>query len=147
MGGRLFGNARPHRHISLNAGRIFRRRTIHHHFHSEPQVIFSGIQPTGVPHLGNYLGAFGEWVRLQDEALPTTRLYFSIADLHALTSNKRPEKLQSWKRQMLATLLAVGLDPERSTLFYQSSVMRRKEKKNRSFISSIANADLGACSH
>lgn len=87
-----------------------------------PQVIFSGIQPTGVPHIGNYLGALQEWVRLQNEAPARSQLFFSIVDLHALTNNAPAAGLKQWKRQTLATLLAVGLDPKRSTIFYQSSV-------------------------
>ena len=90
--------------------------------HSSKTVIFSGIQPTGVPHLGNYLGALQQWVKLQNEAAPTTQLMFSIVDLHALTSRQDPEQLRRWKRETLAALLAVGLDPERSTIFFQSDV-------------------------
>lgn len=86
------------------------------------RVIFSGIQPTGVPHLGNYLGALREWVRLQNDSGPTTSLFFSIADLHALTVPQDAAQLFNWRRETFATLLAVGLDPKRSTIFYQSSV-------------------------
>ena len=93
-----------------------------HTSHTKEDVIFSGIQPTGVPHLGNYLGALQPWARLQTEALPSTRLLFSIVDLHAITHAQDADRLRRWKRETLATLLAVGLDPERSTIFYQSSV-------------------------
>ena len=93
-----------------------------HTSHTKDQVIFSGIQPTGVPHLGNYLGALQPWARLQTEALPSTRLLYSIVDLHAITHAQDAARLRRWKRETLATLLAVGLDPERSTIFYQSSV-------------------------
>lgn len=86
------------------------------------QVIFSGIQPTGVPHLGNYLGALQQWVRLQNTAHPSTKLLYSIVDLHAITVPQDPERLRRWKRETLATLVAIGLDPDRSILFYQSSV-------------------------
>ena len=85
-------------------------------------VIFSGIQPTGVPHLGNYLGALRQWKRLQNEAPPSTQLLFSVVDLHAITTRQDAYQLRQWKRETLATLLAVGLDPERSTIFYQSTV-------------------------
>lgn len=94
-------------------------------------VVFSGIQPTGAPHLGNYLGALRQWARLQDAAPPDARLLFSVVDLHAFTSPaaaRRPddepasELLRRRRRETLAALLAVGLDPRRSTLFYQSSV-------------------------
>lgn len=92
---------------------------------SSKDVIFSGIQPTGVPHLGNYLGALQQWARLQNEAPPATQLIFSIVDLHAITMYQNAERLRRWKRETLATLLAVGLDPERSTIFYQSAVRLR----------------------
>jgi tryptophanyl-tRNA synthetase len=86
------------------------------------QVIFSGIQPTGVPHLGNYLGALKQWVNLQDTAPPETRLLYSVVDLHAITVPQDPQCLRQHKREVLATLLAIGIRPERSILFYQSSV-------------------------
>ena len=88
-------------------------------------IVFSGIQPTGVPHLGNYLGAMQRWVQLQDEAAsdPTAKLYYSVVDLHALTSvtASTPSSLLQHRRETLAALLAVGLDPDRCVLFYQSS--------------------------
>ena len=86
------------------------------------QVVFSGIQPTGVPHLGNYLGALQRWVQIQNEAPTSTTLLYSIVDLHAITSQQNAAQLRTWKREMLAALLAVGLEPERSSIFYQSSV-------------------------
>lgn len=85
-------------------------------------VIFSGIQPTGVPHLGNYLGAIREWVRLQNSSTPGTRLFFSIVDLHALTVPQDASQLRNWRKEMFAALLAAGLDPKKSTIFYQSAV-------------------------
>lgn len=94
------------------------------HRRASPKVIFSGIQPTGVPHLGNYLGALKNWVKLQNEAAPDTKLLYSIVDLHALTMPQEAKKLRQHKRETLAMLLAVGLDPERSIIFYQSSVSR-----------------------
>ncbi|POS81433.1 tryptophanyl-tRNA synthetase [Diaporthe helianthi] len=107
--------------------------------HATPKVIFSGIQPTGVPHLGNYLGALSQWVALQEEATattttttastgpPTTRLLFSVVDLHAITLPQDANQLRRWRREMLAALLAVGLDPARSTIFHQSSVPAHAE--------------------
>ncbi|KAK3333502.1 hypothetical protein B0T19DRAFT_418270 [Cercophora scortea] len=92
-----------------------------------PKVIFSGIQPTGVPHLGNYLGALKQWKRMQDEAEPGTTLLFSIVDLHAITMPRRQGTLAQGKREMLAALLAVGLDPQRSIIFYQSTVPAHSE--------------------
>lgn len=87
-----------------------------------PRVIFSGIQPTGVPHLGNYVGALRQWVQLQRSEDASTKLIYSVVDLHAITMPQPPEQLRSRKREALAALLAIGIDPERATLFYQSSV-------------------------
>lgn len=108
------------------------KKLLRSYLHSS--VIFSGIQPTGVPHLGNFLGALQQWVRLQNEALPNTQLLVSIVDLHAITVNQDAQELRRWKRQTLATLLSVGLDPERAIIFYQSSVWlpdlgNRREKR------------------
>lgn len=89
---------------------------------SDAAVIFSGIQPTGVPHLGNYLGALRQWKRLQDDALDETKLLFSVVDLHAITMPQDGPVLMQRKREMLAALIAIGLDPQKSTLFHQSSV-------------------------
>lgn len=86
------------------------------------KVIFSGIQPTGIPHLGNYLGALQQWKVLQDEAAPDTKLIFSIVDLHAITMPQQAPMLRQRKREMLAALLAIGLDPKRSIIFNQSAV-------------------------
>ncbi|KAI1367828.1 hypothetical protein F5Y08DRAFT_326471 [Xylaria arbuscula] len=90
-------------------------------------VIFSGIQPTGIPHLGNYLGAMRQWKRLQDMAGDDDKLIFSIVDLHAITMPQDAEALRYRRREMLAALLAIGLDPKKSVLFYQSSVMQHSE--------------------
>ena len=108
------------------------------------KVIFSGIQPTGVPHIGNYLGALKQWVNLQKESSPTIKLFFSIVDLHAITVRQDPEQLRLWRKETLATLLAVGLDPARVTIFYQSDV------KNLSFmcmrgILCLTNSPAGSC--
>lgn len=99
-----------------------RHRPRLHTSHAKAHVIFSGIQPTGVPHLGNYLGALQQWARLQNDTSPSTRLLFSIVDLHAITTTQDADQLRRYKRETLATLLAIGLDPERSTIFYQSAV-------------------------
>jgi tryptophanyl-tRNA synthetase len=77
---------------------------------------FSGIQPSGVAHLGNDLGAIRNYVRLQDEY----ESIYCIVDYHALTSTHDPELLRRNTRDMAASLLALGLDPERCTLFVQS---------------------------
>jgi tryptophanyl-tRNA synthetase len=78
--------------------------------------VFSGIQPSGVLHLGNYLGAIRNYVALQDryEAI------YCIVDYHALTSSHDPDAIRRNTFQMAVDLLALGLDPERATLFVQS---------------------------
>lgn len=87
-----------------------------------PWFIFSGIQPTGIPHLGNFLGAFRPWVRLQKDAKWKDELNFSIVDLHALTVPQDPDRLEEWRLDTYVALLAVGLDPKRSRIFFQSDV-------------------------
>lgn len=81
--------------------------------------IFSGIQPTGIATLGNYLGALRNWVALQDGEDETI---FCLVDLHAITSFQDPAGLREQTRQMAALLLACGITPERSILFHQSAV-------------------------
>jgi len=85
--------------------------------------VFSGIQPTGNIHLGNYLGAVRNWVREQTEKVN----YFCIVDLHSLTVPQDPEKLRFETRSMGAILLACGIDPQASTLFIQSHVAAHAE--------------------
>jgi tryptophanyl-tRNA synthetase len=80
--------------------------------------VFSGIQPSGVPTLGNYLGAIRNWVPLQD----TQESIYCVVDLHALTAWQEPDTLRANTREMAAALLACGLDPKRCTLFVQSHV-------------------------
>ncbi len=109
----------PSTHVTSGLNQYSQRL---HMLHTKAHVIFSGIQPTGVPHLGNYLGALQQWVRLQNQASPSTQLLYSIVDLHAITTNQDADQLRRWKRETLATLLAMGLDPERSAIFYQSAV-------------------------
>jgi tryptophanyl-tRNA synthetase len=82
-----------------------------------PQTrIFSGIQPSGIVHLGNDLGAIRNYVALQAEY----EAIYCIVDYHALTSTHEPDLLRQRTREMAAGLLALGLDPERCTLFVQS---------------------------
>ncbi|MEO7248171.1 MAG: tryptophan--tRNA ligase [Novosphingobium sp.] len=90
--------------------------------------IVSGIQPTGKPHLGNYLGAIRNYVRLQDEAQANggQSLYF-LADLHALSMPHDPAELAASTREMVASLVACGLDPERCILFNQAQVPQHAE--------------------
>ncbi len=80
--------------------------------------VLSGIQPTGEVHLGNYIGALQHWVTDQD----AHDAYYVIVDLHAITVPQDPATLRTATIDLAATLLAVGLDPERCTLFVQSQV-------------------------
>ncbi|MFV9923611.1 MAG: tryptophan--tRNA ligase [Anaplasma ovis] len=88
-------------------------------------MIFSGIQPSsGVPHLGNYLGAIRRWVELQG----SDQCLFCVVDLHALTAGNVPATvLHSRSVSLLATYIACGIDPEKSVLFVQSSVPEHSE--------------------
>ena len=90
--------------------------------------VVSGIQPTGKPHLGNYLGAIRNYVRLQDEARQAggESLYF-LADLHALSQPHSPAELTASTREMVASLVACGLDPDRCILFNQAQVPAHAE--------------------
>jgi len=81
--------------------------------------VFSGIQPTGVIHLGNYFGALVNWVAMQDEG---HECFFSIVNQHAITQPQKKEDLEKNTLEVAATLYAVGLDPEKSTIFVQSDV-------------------------
>ncbi|AHJ66957.1 tryptophan--tRNA ligase [Granulibacter bethesdensis] len=80
--------------------------------------IFSGIQPSGIPTLGNYLGALRNWVTLQD----THECLYCVVDMHAITVAQNPEKLRQSTREMAASVIACGVDPARNILFVQSSV-------------------------
>ena len=82
------------------------------------KTYLSGIQPSGLPHLGNYFGAIRNHIRLQDEG----ECFYFIADYHALTTNRDPEALRERVREVAVTYLALGLDPERAALFRQSDV-------------------------
>lgn len=84
-------------------------------------VAFSGIQPTGVLHLGNYFGAVEKWLQLQNDE-KFSKIYISVVDLHAVTIYKSPEQLRENIRSMVASLLACGIDPKRTVLFQQSAV-------------------------
>lgn len=100
------------------------------------QRIFSGIQPTGRLHLGNYLGAIKQWIELQ-KSIPTssssssspspTSMLFSVVDLHAMTHKYDAKILKESTRQMTISLLACGLDPKLVTIFRQSAVREHSE--------------------
>jgi tryptophanyl-tRNA synthetase len=85
--------------------------------------IFSGIQPSGELHIGNYLGAVQNWVRLQ----ASYDCLYCIVDLHAVTAKYDPESLPRRTREMAIGLLAAGIDPERAILFVQSHVPEHTE--------------------
>jgi tryptophanyl-tRNA synthetase len=88
--------------------------------------IVSGIQPTGNLHLGNYLGAIRNWVRMQDDNRAGETLFF-LADLHAITVHNAPDQLSANTREMAAALLAAGVDPEKAILFNQARVPAHAE--------------------
>jgi tryptophanyl-tRNA synthetase len=88
-----------------------------------PNRVFSGIQPTGNLHLGNYLGAIRNWVPLQD-VMPTI---FCIVDLHALTVPQDPAELSKAIREVTAAYIASGIDPSRSIIFAQSTIPGHSE--------------------
>jgi tryptophanyl-tRNA synthetase len=91
--------------------------------------VLSGIQPSGVPTLGNYLGALRKWAELSRDGAReerTTRL-FMVADLHALTVTPEPDALRESVVGLTASLLACGLDPQRCVLFQQSDVPQHAE--------------------
>jgi tryptophanyl-tRNA synthetase len=85
--------------------------------------VFSGIQPTGSPHLGNYFGAIRNWVRLQDEH----EAFFCVVNLHSLTLPWDPDELSRSTLEMAAGLFACGIDPDRAILFRQSDVHQHTE--------------------
>jgi len=85
--------------------------------------IFSGIQPSGELHIGNYLGAVKNWVELQR----SYESFFCIVDYHAITLPYKPEDLRARRREMMVSLLAAGLDPSKSTIFVQSMVPEHTE--------------------
>ncbi len=85
--------------------------------------ILSGMQPTGHLHLGNYLGALRNWVKLQDEA----ECFYCVVDLHAITLPQDPTDLRANIRETAAAYIAAGVDPARSALFPQSAVSAHTE--------------------
>ena len=85
--------------------------------------IFSGIQPSGEFHIGNYLGAMRNWVKLQK----TNECIFCIVDLHAITVSYKPQEIQKRILGAAKDVLAVGIDPKKSTLFVQSHIPEHTE--------------------
>jgi tryptophanyl-tRNA synthetase len=90
--------------------------------------VVSGIQPTGNLHLGNYLGAIRNWVRMQNEvAASGGQCLFFLADLHAISMPHDPAGLAANTREMVAALVACGVDPEKAVLFNQAQVPQHAE--------------------
>lgn len=89
-------------------------------------IVLSGVKPTGIPTLGNYLGALKNFVKLQNEMTDYEFLFF-VADLHAITVNQDPKILKQNIKNLAALYLACGLDPKRLTLFIQSEVKQHAE--------------------
>jgi len=90
---------------------------------SSRKLVFSGVQPTGNLHLGNYLGALKNFVSLQKKY----RGIYCVVDLHAITIFQKPNELQNNVLETVASFLATGLDPKKSTIFNQSSVSGHAE--------------------
>ena len=85
---------------------------------SKKKLVFSGVQPTGNLHLGNYLGALKNFVSLQKEM----ECIYCVVDLHAITTFQKPDQLQNNVLETVASFIATGLDPSKSIIFNQSSV-------------------------
>lgn len=89
----------------------------------EKKIIFSGMQPSGSPTLGNYLGAFKNWDNLQKEY----NCIYCIVDMHAITVRQEPSKLRKNIKRLFALYLAIGLDKDENTIFCQSHVPAHAE--------------------
>jgi tryptophanyl-tRNA synthetase len=88
-----------------------------------PARVLSGIQPTGSPHIGNYLGALKNWARIQYDY----DSIYCIVDLHAITVYQRPDELRAKIEELAGMLLAIGIDPKHSALVVQSSIPQHAE--------------------
>ena len=89
----------------------------------DKKIIFSGMQPSGLITLGNYLGALNNWTKLQDDY----NCLYCIVDMHAITVRQDPAKLRKQARDLLMQYIAVGLDPEKNIIYYQSHVPQHAE--------------------
>lgn len=87
------------------------------------QILVSGVKPTGRPHIGNYFGAMKQWVTLQREY----DSYLFIADLHALNTIQNAEEMKTLTYELVLDYLAIGLDPEKITLYKQSDISAHSE--------------------
>ena len=90
---------------------------------NEKKVIFSGMQPTGLPTLGNYLGAFKNWDKLQEQY----DCIYCVVDMHAITVRQDPIKLRKMAKNLLALYIASGLDTDKNIIYYQSHVPAHSE--------------------
>src|SRR5262245_1024995 len=97
-------------------------RLAHPYFYQMPRI-FSGIQPSGELHIGNYLGAVKNWVELQKQF----ETYICIVNYHAITVVYEPADLRRRTHDMAVSLLAAGIDPSQATLFVQSTVPEHTE--------------------
>lgn len=87
------------------------------------KIVFSAVQPSGIPTIGNYVGSIKNWVNMQDEY----NCIYSLADLHTLTVKQIPAELRQRSYELLALYLAAGLDPNKSVIFAQSHVPAHAE--------------------
>ena len=87
------------------------------------KTLFSAVQPSGIPTIGNYVGAINNFVKLQDEY----NCIYSIADLHCLTVKQNPSELRKATQELLALYIACGVDPEKCVMFVQSHVHQHAE--------------------
>ena len=94
---------------------------------SDKKIIFSGVQPSGVLTLGNYLGAIKNWVDLQNNANDEYQCIFCVVDMHAITVRQNPADLRRRTYETYALLMAAGLDPKKVLLFVQSHVSAHAE--------------------
>ncbi len=85
------------------------------------------MQPTGELHLGNYLGAIRNWVRMQDAMAQGSECLFFLADLHAISMPHDPAELKAATLEMAAALVACGIDPDRSIVFNQAQIPAHAE--------------------
>ena len=89
----------------------------------DKKIVFSAVQPSGIPTIGNYVGSIKNWVNMQDEY----NCIYSLADLHTLTVKQIPSELRQRSYELLALYLAAGLDPNKSVIFAQSHVPAHAE--------------------
>jgi tryptophanyl-tRNA synthetase len=87
------------------------------------KIVFSGVQPSGVLHLGNYLGALAQWVEMQNQS----NCIFCVVDYHAITVKQEPKELNRRILDVVKTYLAAGINPEKSVIFQQSDIKEHTE--------------------